>query len=349
MDLRELSALVGGRPRLVLGKARALYTVQSNISASIAHLERELGVTLVDRAKGRLTPEGVVVVARTGGSSGSWRPSQPARTSMGQEVTGETRLGVIGTTARWLVPQLLSAVHAAHPVQVIILEASATSLVPQLITGHLDLAVVNLPVDDPEIDSAPLFEEELVLLTTAESPLADRGRVAAPTWPATRSSSRPRARRCARTWTRRTRRTGVTLLPQAEIDGVRLMASLAFEGYGSTIVPTTAVPGWFKGAFAPDPHHGHGPAAGRPGPPPTDDAGQDQAGRGEVLQAVIADKGPRQGRAGLGWGPAGHVGAPSELDPPSADPPGLSPGPSHGPARSRARSPAAGRTAAPQP
>jgi DNA-binding transcriptional LysR family regulator len=28
------------------------------------------------------------------------------------------------------------------------------------------------------------------------------------------------------------------------------MASLAFEGYGSTIVPTTAVPGWLKGDFA---------------------------------------------------------------------------------------------------
>ena len=26
--------------------------------------------------------------------------------------------------------------------------------------------------------------------------------------------------------------------------------ALAFEGYGSTIVPTTAVPGWLKGAFA---------------------------------------------------------------------------------------------------
>ena len=38
-------------------------------------------------------------------------------------------------------------------------------------------------------------------------------------------------------------------MPQAEIDGVRLLASLAFEGYGSAIVPTTAVPGWFKGDF----------------------------------------------------------------------------------------------------
>jgi hypothetical protein len=35
---------------------------------------------------------------------------------------------------------------------------------------------------------------------------------------------------------------GVTLRAQAEIDGVRLLASLAFDGYGVAIVPATAVP-----------------------------------------------------------------------------------------------------------
>jgi len=44
--------------------ADVLHTVQSNVSTHIARLERELGVTLVDRAAGRLTEEGEVVVAR---------------------------------------------------------------------------------------------------------------------------------------------------------------------------------------------------------------------------------------------------------------------------------------------
>ena len=34
----------------------------------------------------------------------------------------------------------------------------------------------------------------------------------------------------------------VTLRAQAEIDGVRLLASLAFDGYGAAIVPATAAP-----------------------------------------------------------------------------------------------------------
>ena len=41
----------------------------------------------------------------------------------------------------------------------------------------------------------------------------------------------------------------VELQAQAEIDGVRLLASLAFEGYGPAIVPATSVPRWLKGDF----------------------------------------------------------------------------------------------------
>ncbi len=65
MDLRQLNALVavadnGG----FSAAADALHTVQSNVSAHIARLERELGATLIDRSAGRLTQEGETVLAR---------------------------------------------------------------------------------------------------------------------------------------------------------------------------------------------------------------------------------------------------------------------------------------------
>jgi hypothetical protein len=40
-----------------------------------------------------------------------------------------------------------------------------------------------------------------------------------------------------------------TLIPQAEIDGVRLLTSLAFDGFGPAVVPATAIPNWLKGDF----------------------------------------------------------------------------------------------------
>jgi DNA-binding transcriptional LysR family regulator len=42
----------------------------------------------------------------------------------------------------------------------------------------------------------------------------------------------------------------VVLRPAMELDGVRMIASLAFDGYGSAILPATAVPGHLRERFA---------------------------------------------------------------------------------------------------
>ena len=48
MDIRQLRALVAvGEHRSFSAAARALHTVQSNVSTHIARLEAELGATLV--------------------------------------------------------------------------------------------------------------------------------------------------------------------------------------------------------------------------------------------------------------------------------------------------------------
>ena len=65
MDLRQLASLVAvAETGTFSAAATNLHTVQSNVSTHVARLERELGVTLVDRSAGRLTGEGEVVVAR---------------------------------------------------------------------------------------------------------------------------------------------------------------------------------------------------------------------------------------------------------------------------------------------
>jgi DNA-binding transcriptional LysR family regulator len=40
------------------------------------------------------------------------------------------------------------------------------------------------------------------------------------------------------------RRQGVNLSTLAELDGIRLAATLAFQGYAPAIVPVTAIPAW---------------------------------------------------------------------------------------------------------
>jgi molybdate transport repressor ModE-like protein len=134
MDLRQLSALVAIADHGSFSSAaRALYTVQSNISGHIARLEKELGVTLIDRQRGGLTEDGGQVVERARRILREMDDISADMASRGDSVSGDSRLGVIGTTARWLMPQFLPLVGRDHPlVHVTIFEGSTSNLLPRL-------------------------------------------------------------------------------------------------------------------------------------------------------------------------------------------------------------------------
>ncbi len=153
MDLRQLSTLVAIADHgSFSAAARALYTVQSNVSGHVARLERELGVILVDRQRGGSTDEGVIVVDRARRILHELEDLAAEMASRGNEVTGDSRLGVIGTTARWLLPQLLGEVTRAHPgVHVTIHEGNTSSLLPRLQASQIDAAILHLPIDEPEL------------------------------------------------------------------------------------------------------------------------------------------------------------------------------------------------------
>ena len=179
MDLRQLAALTAvADHRSFSAAARALHTVQSNISTHVARLERELGTALVERSTGELTEAGEVVVARARQIQAELAAITADVTSTLGEIAGHVRLGVIGTTGRWLVPALLTALGEAHPrIRLVTIDATTTSLLPQLASGLLDLAVVNLPASDPDVDVEALFEEDHVVLAPVGHPLAAHDRL----------------------------------------------------------------------------------------------------------------------------------------------------------------------------
>ena len=252
MDLRQLAAIVAiADTGTFSAAAEALHTVQSNISTHIARLERELGVTLVDRAGGRLTEEGEAVVARARRIAAELEALQADVASLRDEVSGPARMGIIGTTARWLVPALLSAMERTHPkVKVSVLEGNNTSLVPQLTAGSLDLAVVNAPIDDPDLVLEALYEEDLVLVVPPDHPLADRSEVTMRDLDGHELLLGPEGTAFRSDLDRAARRAGITLRPKVELDGLRLIASLTFEGFGAAVLPSAAIPRWLDGSAA---------------------------------------------------------------------------------------------------
>jgi len=251
VELKHLQALLGIADTGSFSAAAAsIGTVQSNVSAHVARLERELDVQLVDRASGRLTEEGEVVVGRARQVMNELEALLADVTALREEVVGTVRLGMIGTTGRWLVPQLFDLLRVRHPhVHLNVAEGSSVQLEQQLASGQLDLAVVTFPLSGDEIMAAQLFDEDLVLVLPPGHPLGAEARVSLERvaelellLPAPGTALRTEIDSA-------TGPARIAFQPTMELDGVRLIASLAFDGYGPAILPATAVPGHLRGRF----------------------------------------------------------------------------------------------------
>ena len=241
MDLRQLQALIAIADHgSFSAAAAAMHTVQSNVSSHIARLERELGVQLVDRHGGRLTEEGLAVVERARRVSSELEAVVADVAAMRHEVTGIARVGMIGTTARWLAPLLLDRMAAVHPkVRLVVGDGTSATLEPHLAAGSLDAAIVNLPQSNPELVERPLFDEDLIAVVPSGHPFAGRQSISLKDLdglqlllPAPGTAFRKEIDGACKL-------AGVTLSPRAELDGVRLIASLTLGGYGPAILPAT--------------------------------------------------------------------------------------------------------------
>ncbi|MGI9622840.1 MAG: LysR family transcriptional regulator [Acidimicrobiales bacterium] len=242
MDIRQLNALVAVIDHGTFSAAaKALHTVQSNVSTHIARIERELGVDLIDRSTGSLTEEGNVVVARARRIQAELEAIRLDVTALRDEVSGVVRAGVIGTTGRWLLPRLLDAVNEAHPrVRIQVVEATTTSLLPQVVAGSLDGAIVNLPIDHPDLSVEPLFEEEPMLVAPLDHPLAAYDTVEPQDLGKYPLLLNPQGVAFRDLLDADLRQHGIELKPKAEVDGMRLLASLAADGFGAAVLPATA-------------------------------------------------------------------------------------------------------------
>jgi LysR family hydrogen peroxide-inducible transcriptional activator len=137
-----------------------------------------------------------------------------------------------------------------HPrVHLVVVDATTTSLVPQLHTDRLDLAIVNLPLADPELTVESLFEEDRVVVAPTHHPLADRKQVTIAELANHELLLEPPGTSFRDELDHEAARVGVRFRAKAEVDGLRLIASLAFEGYGAAILPATAVPTWLTGSW----------------------------------------------------------------------------------------------------
>ena len=167
-QLRYLEALAESRH---FGHAAEACAVsQPALSMQIKELEDELKLSLVERRKSgvELTQKGEEVARRARTILASVRDLVDFAKREEGVLAGVLKLGAIPSIAPYLLPAALPELQRRFPALALQLRETVTeTLVRELVTGDLDVILVALPIDDPEVETLYLFDDRFVLAAKA--------------------------------------------------------------------------------------------------------------------------------------------------------------------------------------
>ena len=252
MDLRQLTILLAvAEHGSFSAAARSLHTVQSNVSTHVARLEQEVNAVLIDRRSMKPTAEGKAVIERAQRIRTELNSIDNDMQSMREEVRGTVRIGCIGTIARWIAIPLLDRLDTRYPsLHPVLIDSATTSLQQLLRSGDLDLAILDGPILDRDFESEPLFDEELVVLSKSNHPLAASNTVTPEALAAHELVLTPKGTTFRDALDAELAINGIKLRQKAEVEGLRLLATLAYQGYAPALVPASAASGFPPGDWA---------------------------------------------------------------------------------------------------
>ncbi len=180
-SIRQLEYAVAVADRLHFGRAaKACHVTQPALSTQVQALEEQLEVRLFERSRRGvvLTRAGERIIERARVVLRSVDDLVQVSKESREPLSGSLHLGVIPTVAPYWLPRWLRRVRRSHPELNLFLHEDQTDrIVAALRAGSLDLLLLALPVDAPDLESLPLFLEPFVVALPRRHPLAARPRI----------------------------------------------------------------------------------------------------------------------------------------------------------------------------
>ena len=178
MNLSELRYIVAlARERHFGRAAEACFISQPTLSVAVKKLEEELGVQLFERGSHdvRVTPVGERVVEQAQQALEAVESVRQVAAQGRDQLTGPLRIGAIYTVGPYLFPELISNLTEMAPHMPLLVEENFTAtLAEKLKHGELDVIIISLPFEEPNILTLPLYEEPFVILLPVAHPLTQR-------------------------------------------------------------------------------------------------------------------------------------------------------------------------------
>jgi DNA-binding transcriptional LysR family regulator len=164
----------------VRAASERLFLSQPAASMALAEMERQIGLPVFARERGRLRLNDrgreLLPLAR----ELIERHAEFGRRAEGSvaELTGDIGIGASNTVGNYLVGDLLGAFASGHPGVALRLGVANTARIAQGVLDHdFDIGCVEGPVNHPAIESRPWREDRLVVCVRPDHPLAGKARL----------------------------------------------------------------------------------------------------------------------------------------------------------------------------
>lgn len=150
---------------------------QPTLSIAIKKLESELGVDIFERAASHvfLTRTGKKIIAQFHKVLDEVAIIRDIAVTEEDRLSSPLHIGAIFTIGPYLFPNFVSPLQKSAPHMPLIIEEGYTSsLRERLRKGKLDVAILCLPFEEPDVVVQPLFDEPFMVILPPQHPLAKR-------------------------------------------------------------------------------------------------------------------------------------------------------------------------------
>lgn len=168
MTLSELKYIVALAQERHFGRAaERCFVSQPTLSVAIKKLESELGISLFERSKNTVsvTPLGEQVVHQAQVVLENVRSLKDIATGGKDQLKGPLKIGAIFTIGPYLFPHLIPQVQQLAPDMPLYIEENYTRVLrKKLREGELDMIIIALPFNEPDVLTKALYDEPFEVL-----------------------------------------------------------------------------------------------------------------------------------------------------------------------------------------
>ena len=153
--------------------AESCFVTQSTLSTMVKKLELTLDLELFDRKKKpiELTPEGEKLIAQFKVVYNESENLNDLVQETKKEFTGTLNIGIIPTLAPFLLPLFLGKLLQDFPeIDFSVFEITTDKIIERIKLREIDVGILSLPIQEKEIKSFPLFQEEFLVYDTRKQP-----------------------------------------------------------------------------------------------------------------------------------------------------------------------------------